>query len=115
VFRRPGYADVIGLADEQPPDDGRPLLETVMQNGQRIGQRPTLDECRERFAADLVELPPAARRIRATVAPHATASQRLSALADRIRRRIKEEAPALTARSRSPERTISGSHRSAPR
>ncbi|MGW7406553.1 nicotinate phosphoribosyltransferase [Streptomyces sp. NPDC054833] len=90
VFRCPGYADVIGLADEQPPEDGRPLLETVMQNGRRIGERPTLAECHERFADDLAELPPASRRIRAPVAPRATASQRLSTLADRIRHSIEK-------------------------
>ncbi|MGI5440306.1 nicotinate phosphoribosyltransferase [Streptomyces shenzhenensis] len=114
VFRRPCYADMIGLADEEPPQDGRPLLETVMQNGQRVGERPTLDERRERFAADLAELPPAARRIRAPVAPHARRSRRLSALTDCVRRRIEEEALALAARSQSQERTTSA-HRSAPR
>lgn len=107
VFRRPGYADVIGLADEQAPDGGRPLLETVMRGGQRTGARSTLDECRERLAADLGGLPSAARRIRAPIAPRATASERLSALAARVRRRI-EERTAASARSSVPERTGSG-------
>ncbi|MFF8843383.1 nicotinate phosphoribosyltransferase [Streptomyces sp. NPDC015127] len=114
VFRRPGYADVIGLADEQPPEDGRPLLETMMQSGTRTGKRPTLGECRERFTADLAALPPAARRIRAPVAPRATTSPRLSALADRVRRRIEEETRAMAARPRSSYRTASGSQRSVP-
>jgi len=115
VFRRAGYADVVGLADERPPDGGRPLLETAMRNGRRAGARPTLDACRERFAADLSGLPPAARRIRAPVAPRATPSERLSALADQIRRRIKEQKPAPAARPQSTERGTSGSHRSLPR
>ncbi|MGW7363520.1 nicotinate phosphoribosyltransferase [Streptomyces sp. NPDC054841] len=115
VFRRVGYADVVGLADEQPPDDGRPLLEPVMRNGQRTGKSSTLDESRERFAADLAELPKEARRIRAPVAPRATASGRLSALTDQIRRRIEEETLAAAARLRSPERSTSGSHRPEPR
>ncbi|WP_149831253.1 nicotinate phosphoribosyltransferase [Streptomyces tailanensis] len=94
VFRRPGYADgyadVIGLADEPPPDDAGPLLETVMRGGRRTGDRPSLDECRTRFAADLDGLPPAARRIRGPQAPRATVSEQLSALADRVRRRIQD-------------------------
>ncbi|MFI1727749.1 nicotinate phosphoribosyltransferase [Streptomyces acidicola] len=112
VFRRPGCVDVIGLADEPASGDGRPLLETVMRSGQRTGTSPTLDECRARFAADLAELPPAARRIRAPVAPRATPSARLSALADRVRRGIEEETRATAARLRGPQRTVYGSHRS---
>ncbi|KAB1990275.1 nicotinate phosphoribosyltransferase [Streptomyces triticiradicis] len=90
VFRRPGCADVIALADERPPDGGTVLLETVMENGRRTVGRPTLDECRARCAADLGALPPAARRIRAPVAPRATASKRLLALTARVRHDIEE-------------------------
>lgn len=115
VFRRMGYDDVIGLVDEQPPDDGRPLLETVMRDGRRMSAHPSLDESRERFTADLAELPPAARRIRAPVAPRATASERLSALADQVRRRITEETQARAARPGSLERSTFGSHRSVPK
>lgn len=113
VFRRPGCADVIGLADEQAPGDGVPLLETVMRNGRRTGRRPTLDECRERLAADLRELPSAARRIRAPSAPRATVSERLGALTVAVRRRIENEIPAAAARQ-VPQRASSRSHRSAP-
>ncbi|MFD7443304.1 nicotinate phosphoribosyltransferase [Streptomyces sp. NPDC059909] len=105
VFRRADYADVIGLADEQPPDGARPLLETVMRNGRRTSARTTLGECRERFATDLAELPPKARLIRAPVAPSATVSERLSALADRVRRRIEEETPTPAIRHRSNPRS----------
>ncbi|MET9394830.1 nicotinate phosphoribosyltransferase [Streptomyces sp. NPDC006624] len=90
VFRRPGYADVTALAEEEPPDGGRPLLETVMRGGRRTGGRPTLDECRRRCAAELAALPAPARRIRAPVAPRAVPSGRLSALADHVRHRIEE-------------------------
>ncbi|MFD5856850.1 nicotinate phosphoribosyltransferase [Streptomyces chartreusis] len=114
VFRCPGYADVIGLADEQPPDDGRPLLETVMRDGRRTGDRHTLDEGRTRFAADLRELPPTARRVREPNAPHATVSEKLSALTARVRRRIEEKTPAPAAQPPDAQRSASGPHRSVP-
>ncbi|WP_306432834.1 hypothetical protein [Streptomyces griseoflavus] len=115
VFRRPGCADVIALAGERPPDGGRPLLETVMRDGRRTGPGPTLDQCRERLTADLQDLPPAARRIRAPVAPRAAPSERLGALAARVRRRIEERTTAASARSTVPERTVSGPRGPAPR
>ncbi|RDS65952.1 nicotinate phosphoribosyltransferase [Streptomyces sp. M7] len=90
VFRRPGCADVIALAGERPPDGGSPLLETVMENGLRTAERPMLDECRARCAADLSRLPAAARRTRAPVAPRAAVSERLDALTARVRQDIAE-------------------------
>lgn len=113
VFRCPGYADVIGLSDEPPPGGGVPLLETVMRDGRRTAERRGFDEGRERFAADLAGLPPAARRIRAPVAPRAAVSERLTALTGRVRRRIEESAVAPASYLRGHERTGSGSHRSA--
>ncbi|MBX9360552.1 nicotinate phosphoribosyltransferase [Streptomyces sp. WAC04114] len=98
VFRRAAYADVIRLADEPSQSDGSPLLETVMRGGQRTGGRSTLDACRERLAADLAGLPKDARRIRDPVAPRATASEHLSALARRVRRHIDEQTSASYAR-----------------
>lgn len=86
-----------------------------MRNGRRTGRKPTLDECRERLAADMGELPSAARRIRAPVAPRATTSERLSVLTARVRQRIEDQMPAASARPEAPERTPSGSHRSVPR
>ncbi|MFH9826350.1 nicotinate phosphoribosyltransferase [Streptomyces bobili] len=114
VFRRTAYADVIRLADEPSPGDGGPMLEPVMRGGQRTGSRPTLDECRERLAADLAGLPPAARRTRAPVAPRATTSERLGTLSRDVRRRIDERtsAPPVPARS---EHAASGLHRSGTR
>ena len=90
VFRRPGCADVIGLAGERPPHDGTPLLETVMRDGRRTGDRAGLGECRARLAADLAALPPSARRVRGPVPPRATPSGPLGALTDAVRRRIAE-------------------------
>ncbi|MFD9043858.1 nicotinate phosphoribosyltransferase [Streptomyces bottropensis] len=91
VFRRPGYADVIGLRDEPSPQDGAPMLETVMRDGRRTAERPTLQETKERFTADLAGLPPTARRIRAPRAPRAETSAQLAALAAEVRRRIEDE------------------------
>ncbi|TLS41195.1 nicotinate phosphoribosyltransferase [Streptomyces montanus] len=114
VFRCPGYGDVIGLRDEQPPGQGVPLLVTVMERGRRTVERPTLGERGERFAADLAGLPPAARRIRAPVAPRAVTSGRLTSLTEQVRRRIEDEVLASAADLRSRERSASGSQRSVP-
>ncbi|MEU9166660.1 nicotinate phosphoribosyltransferase [Streptomyces sp. NPDC048420] len=114
VFRRTAYADVISLADERSTGDGSPMLETVMRGGQRTGSRPTLDDCRKRFVADLAGLPPAARRTRAPVAPRATNSERLGALARSVRRRIDERTSAPYVPPSS-EHAASGSQRSVPR
>lgn len=88
VFRRHGCADVVGLADEEPPDDAVALLETVMRNGRRTGRPPTLDESRARCVADVTELPSSARRIGAPVAPRAAPSERLTALTAQVRHRV---------------------------
>ncbi|MFR9796701.1 nicotinate phosphoribosyltransferase [Streptomyces sp. MS06] len=104
VFRRPGCADVIGLAGEPPPDTAEPLLETVMRDGRRLAAPAPLAVSRDRFEADLAELPPAARRIRAPAAPRPVDSQRLSALADRIRHRIETHLPAPDL----PDRAVGG-------
>ncbi|WKX69112.1 nicotinate phosphoribosyltransferase [Streptomyces sp. XD-27] len=89
VFRHPGYADVVGLADEPVPGGARPLLETVMRDGRRVdaggSQGRALAAARARFTADLAELPEDARRIEDPVAPRAVFSDRLSALTDRVR------------------------------
>ncbi|MEV4230775.1 hypothetical protein AB0J81_27555 [Streptomyces bobili] len=115
VFRCPRYTDVIGLRDEGPPGEGVPLLETVMRNGRRTVERPTLDESGERFAADMAGLPPAARRIQTPLAPRARTSGELTALADRGRRRIEDDLLALSADLRRDERSATGSQRSVPR
>jgi nicotinate phosphoribosyltransferase len=91
VWRRPGYADVLGLRGEDPPGDGEPLLRTTMAGGRRTGRPDTLERARRRFAADLAALPPPTRRIRDPEAPHVTASARLAALAGQVRHRIERE------------------------
>ncbi|ARZ66698.1 nicotinate phosphoribosyltransferase [Streptomyces albireticuli] len=94
VFRRPGYADIIGLLDEPPPPGGERLLETVMRHGRRTqsgNRRSRLDDARSRFADDLAALPDDARRITSPVAPKAVLSQPLTELADRVRHHIETE------------------------
>ncbi|MFH8583539.1 nicotinate phosphoribosyltransferase [Streptomyces celluloflavus] len=88
VFRRPGCADVIGLADEPPPADGVPLLETVMRDGVRTGPPGRLPDAARRLAADLAQLPETARSIRSPTPVRASFSGPLTDLAARVRHRI---------------------------
>ncbi|MGW0607691.1 nicotinate phosphoribosyltransferase [Streptomyces sp. NPDC002640] len=97
VFRRPGFADVIGLAEEPPPPDGESLLETVMTDGRRTGPRPSLADLHARFTADLAGLPDEARRIHSPLQPRAVTSHKLDDLTDRVRARTERNAAASTA------------------
>ncbi|WP_030829056.1 nicotinate phosphoribosyltransferase [Streptomyces hygroscopicus] len=90
VWRRAGYADVIGERDELPPHGGTPLLETVMRAGRRTAAPDTLDRARRRFGADLAGLPPQARRIRHPAPPRPATSAGLARLAGRVRHRIEQ-------------------------
>ncbi|MFI0785876.1 nicotinate phosphoribosyltransferase [Streptomyces lydicus] len=91
VFRRPGLLDVLGLADEPPPEGSTPLLEPMMRAGERRAPRPRPEDARRRLAAELAELPAAARRIRAPQPVRARVSHRLSVLTERVRRRTERE------------------------
>jgi len=84
VFRGPN-GDVIGLRDEDVPDDHEPLLVPVMQGGERIGPHRTLETARSLFRSDLERLPEAARRIEDPVAPLARISKRLDDLYEEAR------------------------------
>jgi len=92
VFRGPGCADVLGLADEACPAGSEPLLEPVVRAGRRIGPRPSPAEAvaaaRERFEADLAALPPAARALRGPLRLRPRTSARLQALTQRTRERL---------------------------
>jgi nicotinate phosphoribosyltransferase len=69
-----------------------------MRDGSRVGERPPLREAQQRFAADLAQLPPEARRISGPVAPRPVFSEQLTALSNRVRHRIETEylSPART-------------------
>ncbi|MFD9241084.1 nicotinate phosphoribosyltransferase [Streptomyces sp. NPDC059556] len=88
VFRGPGLRDVIGLANEEPPEGTEPLLRTVMRGGLRTEPPDTLAAARARFESDLASLPEAARRIEGPEPPVPVASTRLSALTTVVRHRI---------------------------
>ncbi|ARF53362.1 nicotinate phosphoribosyltransferase [Streptomyces gilvosporeus] len=91
VFRRPGCADVIGLADEPPPAGSAPLLETVMRRGMRCTSPPPLEDSRRRLAVEVAQLPAAAREIRSPEPVRATVSEPLAALTAHVRQRIEHE------------------------
>ncbi|MFE1906567.1 nicotinate phosphoribosyltransferase [Streptomyces gardneri] len=88
VHRGPGLRDVIGLANEEPPEGTEALLRTVMRGGLRTEPPDTLDAARARFEADLAALPEEARRIDHPVAPVPVVTTRLSVLTTVVRHRI---------------------------
>ncbi|MFI8962876.1 nicotinate phosphoribosyltransferase [Streptomyces sp. NPDC053493] len=88
VFRGPGLRDVVGLANEAPPEGTEPLLRTVMRGGLRTDPPDTLAAARARFETDLAALPVEARRIDGPVAPVPAASTRLTALTAVVRHRL---------------------------
>ncbi|MBX9421601.1 nicotinate phosphoribosyltransferase [Streptomyces lateritius] len=89
VFRGPGLRDVIGLANEEPPEGTEPLLRTVMRGGLRTEPPDTLAAARARFESDVAALPEVARRIQGPVPPVAVVSTRLSALTTVVRARTR--------------------------
>lgn len=86
VFRWPGMRDVLSLATEPIPEGTAALLEPVMREGRRL--RPSITEAeavaeaRDRFEADLAELPAHCRRLRAPEPPAPVISDVLTALHD---------------------------------
>ena len=73
VFRSQD-GDVIGLVDEQL--EGAPLLRPVMRGGRRVGEPPSLNDVRDRAAAELAAQPERVRALRdpATVRPSLSAA-----------------------------------------
>jgi nicotinate phosphoribosyltransferase len=83
VFRQGGRDDVIAERSEQIPG-ATPLLEPVMQEGQRIHAPEPLSVARDRLTADLEALPEAAKRIRSPEASRAVPSARLRQLTEKV-------------------------------
>ncbi|MEU8619606.1 nicotinate phosphoribosyltransferase [Streptomyces sp. NPDC048623] len=92
VFRGPGLRDVIGLANEAPPEGTEPLLRTVMRGGLRTDPPDTLAAARARFETDLAALPEESRRLTDPVPPLPSASTRLTALTTVVRHRVESGA-----------------------
>ncbi|MDV9186762.1 nicotinate phosphoribosyltransferase [Streptomyces sp. SR27] len=88
VFRGHDLRDVIGLANEEPPEGTEPLLRTMMRGGLRTEPPDTLAAARARFEADVAALSEAAGRIEDPVPPVPVVSARLSALTTVVRHRI---------------------------
>jgi nicotinate phosphoribosyltransferase len=88
VFRRRAAdgsiaGDDVGLADEPPT--GEPLLEPCMRDGRRVAPAPTLEQVRERCAAQLRALPPQLCALEPAAQPYPVAiSAALRALAREV-------------------------------
>jgi nicotinate phosphoribosyltransferase len=88
VWRRPGPAgDVIGLADEDGPRDGEPILVPALRDGRRLVDA-SLDAARDRFASELEGLPASLRSLDAKAEPP-DLTPGLRGLAERVRDRIR--------------------------
>jgi nicotinate phosphoribosyltransferase len=85
---RTSRGDVIGLASQDGPEDGEPLLVEVMKAGQRLDDG-SIEAAAGRFASDLEALPEELRSLRA---PHREPrrTEELEALARRVAQRIRD-------------------------
>jgi nicotinate phosphoribosyltransferase len=93
VWRRYGpdgrmAGDVISVESEKQA--GEPLLQLVMQNGRRIGPRPTLAESRARAAKELEALPEPLRRLEPGASYPVEVSETLAKLASEVDRRLEQ-------------------------
>ena len=91
VHRGPD-GDTIGLRDEEPPDDRKPLLVPVMLGGERTGPHRTLEIARMHFRTDLEQVPEAGRRIEDPVPLEPTTTPALDRLAEHARAEALERA-----------------------
>ena len=83
--------DVIGLAGERPPDNGaEALLSEVMASGKRLGQPPTLEQLRERFAREFACLPDRHKALRSPAMYPVNASEKLRKLQQTISKEVRD-------------------------
>ena len=80
-------------SDWPSPDGAVPLLRPVLRDGHRVGSAETLEAARDRFEADLTDLPEPARALRSPRAPVPDISGRLRALSDRVQAGIRSGSP----------------------
>ncbi|MDE3156718.1 MAG: nicotinate phosphoribosyltransferase [Acidobacteriota bacterium] len=83
--------DLIGLAGEPAPDEGRPLLTQVMRGGRRVAPSPPLPAVQEACRAARAELPPELRELDAAPDYPVEISPTLNALTERISEAIEGE------------------------
>jgi nicotinate phosphoribosyltransferase len=83
--------DIISVETDRQP--GQPLIEKVMQCGQRIRPSPALTEIRDRAARSLERLPESLRRLEANASYPVKVADALIALTDEVDRRLAEEEP----------------------
>ncbi|MFI6596615.1 nicotinate phosphoribosyltransferase [Nonomuraea sp. NPDC050536] len=93
VFRGP-TGDVVGLREESPPPDHRPLLAPVMIAGRRLAASETIGTIRDRCSADLARLPAAQRALREPVPPRVRSTRRLMRLHYQVRSELGRFMPA---------------------
>ncbi|MDP9343803.1 MAG: nicotinate phosphoribosyltransferase [Actinomycetota bacterium] len=108
VFRAPGLVDVLAVRDEPAPEASAPLLSPVMRDGRRTRPPPTLAEARERFEADLAELPPEAAALVDPVPPAVRTSERLEELSRRTRARLGRPASPGSQDERDSNQSVTG-------
>jgi len=90
VFRRSEdgeyVGDTLGVRGEDRP--GEPLLSPVVEDGQVVADRPSLDEIRERAATERRRLPRDVRALQAPATYPVETSDRLADLTERTRDEI---------------------------
>lgn len=91
VFRGRNLSDQIGLRREEPPAGTVPLLEKVMNRGRPLWPGESLSRARQRFEADLAELPAQAALLDGAVAPAASITPAMQRLAEDVRARAEVE------------------------
>ena len=87
-FDRSGWmaGDVVSIEGDR--QDGTPLLEPVMRAGRRLAPAPTLEEIRDRAAAEINRLPSALRRFEKAARYEVHISENLRKLAKEVDRFI---------------------------
>jgi nicotinate phosphoribosyltransferase len=83
VFRGDGFADTIGLREEDLP--GERLLERVVANGRRLRAPDALLAMQDRFGSDLDALPERARMLAGPEPISAVVSAQLELLTEQAR------------------------------
>ena len=94
VFRFKGAGaqlsqDVIGLQDEELPD-GEPVLTQVMERGRRTGPSPSLQDIREHFSQEFLNLPDCLKVLENPPHYPVSVSPRLQALTSQVRQEALE-------------------------